>query len=50
MIVDLTDLTFCDCAGIGALIHQRIRLLEAGSALTIVNPPRMLQRLINDPM
>lgn len=47
MVVDLTGLAFCDCAGIGTLIDQQKRLLAAGGALMIVNPPRQFQRLID---
>lgn len=46
MTVDLAGLTFCDCAGIGALIEQHNRLHVAGSALMIVNPARSFRRLL----
>lgn len=46
VVVDLTDLTFCDCAGIGALVGQHHRLNAAGSALMIVDPPKSFRRLL----
>lgn len=46
LFVDLSDTTFCDCAGLTALVDEHRRLRREGVNLLIENPPRMIRRLL----
>jgi anti-anti-sigma factor len=46
IILDCSELTFIDCAGLGALIAAHKRCAEAGLQLTLVAPSRCLVRLL----
>jgi stage II sporulation protein AA (anti-sigma F factor antagonist) len=45
IFLDCSDLTFIDCAGLGALIAAHKRCAGAGLQLTLVAPSRCLVRL-----
>ena len=44
LVVDLSRVTFIDSAGLGALVGAHLRMLEAGGALRIVEPPALVGR------
>jgi anti-sigma B factor antagonist len=44
VVVDLSDITFIDSAGLGALVGAHRRMLEAGGRLRIVRPPTLVGR------
>jgi anti-anti-sigma factor len=46
VFVDLNDTTFCDCAGLTALVDEQRRLGRDGVTLVIENPPRLVRRLL----
>lgn len=46
VIVDLTALTFCDCAGLTVLLAGHHALRAEGGALIIVNPPPSTRKLL----
>jgi anti-sigma B factor antagonist len=46
VLVDLKDTTFCDCAGLTALLDEQHRLGRDGVTLVIENPPRLVRRLL----
>jgi anti-anti-sigma factor len=46
VVVDCIDLEFIDGAGLGVLLFIRDELAAEGRALAIVNPPRLLVRLL----
>ncbi|MEU0374425.1 STAS domain-containing protein [Streptomyces sp. NPDC006283] len=46
VIIDLRRLSFCDCAGLSALIAARNAARHHGTTLTFRNPPRQLARLL----
>jgi anti-anti-sigma factor len=51
VVVDMTDLTFIDCSGYGALIAARRILTDLGGSLTIQNQagqPAFLLSLLHD--
>ncbi|MGZ4790460.1 MAG: STAS domain-containing protein [Ilumatobacteraceae bacterium] len=51
VVVDMTDLTFIDCCGYGALIAARRILTDLGGSLTMRNPadqPAFLLELLHD--
>jgi anti-sigma B factor antagonist len=47
VVLDLTDLSFCDCAGLAVLIGQQHRLRQRDVAVVIESPPRLMERLIS---
>jgi anti-anti-sigma factor len=47
LVLDATGITFCDCAGLTALLDTHHRLRDAGGALAIVYPPPRLRRLFD---
>jgi len=52
IVVDMTDLTFLDCSGYGALIAARRILTDLGGSLAIRNPvgqPAHLLKLLSVP-
>jgi anti-sigma B factor antagonist len=44
VVVDLSDITFIDSAGLGALVGAHRRMLEAGGRLRVVRPPALVGR------
>jgi anti-anti-sigma factor len=46
VVVDLNNATFCDCAGLTALVDEHRRLGRDGITLVIENPPRLVRRLL----
>jgi anti-sigma B factor antagonist len=44
--LDLAGLSFCDAAGLGALVAMSRHAELAGSFLYLASPPRMLRRMI----
>jgi anti-sigma B factor antagonist len=44
--VDLSELTFIDSTGIGALVNTRVRLRESGGELRLVNPRGAVSRVL----
>ena len=46
VLVDLKDTTFCDCAGLTALVDEHRRFGGNGVTLVIENPPRLVRRLL----
>jgi anti-sigma B factor antagonist len=46
LVVDLTDVTFLDCAGLSVLVTVHNRAHAAGGWLRLANPPRQVRRLI----
>ena len=44
LVVDLSRVTFIDSAGLGTLVGAHRRMLEAGGALRIVQPPALVGR------
>ena len=46
VLVDLNDTTFCDCAGLAALVDEQGRLRREGMNLLIEDPPRLVRRLL----
>jgi anti-anti-sigma factor len=47
LVLDAARITFCDCAGLTALLAQHRRLRDGGGALAIVYPPPLLRRLLD---
>lgn len=47
VLLDLKGLTFCDCAGLGALLSAQHRLQADGRMLALHNPPRTVRRLFS---
>jgi anti-anti-sigma factor len=46
LVLDLSRVTFMDCAGIGALLAMRRRAQLAGGWMRVVNPSRPVSRII----
>lgn len=44
VVVDLSDVTFLDCCGLGALVHARLAL---GGRLTLYEPSAAVLRLLD---
>ncbi|MFG2487643.1 MULTISPECIES: STAS domain-containing protein [Streptomyces] len=47
LLVDLERVTFCDCAGLNALLAARHAALRAGRSLRITAAGRRVQRLLD---
>ncbi|MER7759695.1 STAS domain-containing protein [Streptomyces sp. NPDC097619] len=47
LLVDLTWVTFCDCAGLNALLTARNAALSAGRALHVTGASRPVKRLLD---
>ncbi|WP_405575239.1 STAS domain-containing protein [Streptomyces sp. NBC_01167] len=47
VVIDLTDLAFCDCSGIGALVAAKSSAARRGTHLTVRNIPDHLTRLLH---
>lgn len=46
VLIDLSETTFCDCAGLGSLIDARQAAMDRGATLTIVHPTEAVRRLL----
>ena len=46
VVVDLSRVTFLDCAGIGALVAGRNTAISRGHRYTVVNPQRQVRRVL----
>ncbi|MGW2587152.1 STAS domain-containing protein [Streptomyces virginiae] len=46
IVIDLTDLSFCDSAGLNALIHARQTATEHGRHISLRNPQPQFLRLL----
>ncbi|MCA2219426.1 STAS domain-containing protein [Jidongwangia harbinensis] len=46
VVVDLAQVTFLDCAGIGALVAGRNTAISRGHRYTVVNPQRLVRRVL----
>jgi anti-anti-sigma factor len=46
IVLDVPDLTFCDSAGLGALVRLHKDLLGAGGGLTVRSPTAPVRRLL----
>jgi anti-sigma B factor antagonist len=46
VVVDLTEVSFIDSSGIGALINARIRADEVGGSVYLVHPPTMVRKIL----
>ncbi|MFD4740225.1 STAS domain-containing protein [Streptomyces virginiae] len=46
IVVDLSDLSFCDSSGLNALIHARQTAAEHGRRIILRTPPPQLRRLL----
>ena len=46
VVVDLSELTFADCAGLSVLIGVRRRLTERGHTLAVTAPQPIVRRLL----
>ncbi|MFF9690332.1 STAS domain-containing protein [Streptomyces sp. NPDC014623] len=47
LCLDLTDVTFCDCAGLSALLRARSTVLRAGVGLVVEGVGPQLARLLS---
>ncbi|MFD0774475.1 STAS domain-containing protein [Streptomonospora algeriensis] len=47
MIVDLTELSFIDSVGLGALARLHRRLIRTGGAFTVIVPPGKIERIFH---
>ncbi|WP_328862827.1 STAS domain-containing protein [Streptomyces sp. NBC_00306] len=47
VVIDLGDLSFCDCSGIGALVAAKNSAARRGTHLTVRNIPDHLARLLH---
>lgn len=47
MVVDLSELSFIDSVGLGALARLHRRLARAGGALTVYVPPGKIERIFH---
>lgn len=45
--VDLTPVTFCDCAGLNAFLYAAQRTVESGGTLRLHHPPLTLARILD---
>ncbi|MFF3001039.1 STAS domain-containing protein [Streptomyces sp. NPDC057950] len=46
VILDLTDVTFCDSSGLNTLLRLRRRAQDVGGRLILAAPPRQMMRLL----
>ena len=46
VVVDCSDLTFCDSTGLNALVVARRAALERGSAVSVAAPPPAMARVL----
>ncbi|WP_051732028.1 STAS domain-containing protein [Kitasatospora phosalacinea] len=45
VIIEASDLSFCDCAGLSALLRARRRVIDTGGVFHLENPSPRLVRL-----
>ncbi len=48
LVIDMTDLSFIDSAGLGVLIHAQNRAEARGSSIVLVHPPQLVRRLLTN--
>ncbi|MGW1774874.1 STAS domain-containing protein [Streptomyces sp. NPDC002104] len=46
VVIDLTELTFCDSSGLNALLHARITAEEHGRQITLHAPNQQVTKLL----
>lgn len=46
LTVDLSELTFCGCAGLSVLLTEHSRRLAIGSSLVLASPSRQVRRIL----
>ncbi|HET6214647.1 MAG TPA: STAS domain-containing protein, partial [Micromonosporaceae bacterium] len=46
LVLDFTDVTFCDSQGIGALMAVRRRATEVGARLDVINVQSIVMRVM----
>jgi anti-anti-sigma factor len=44
--IDVSEISFCDCAGLGALITAHHTITDTGGHLRLIRPSRPVQRLL----
>ncbi|MEU9107787.1 STAS domain-containing protein [Streptomyces xanthophaeus] len=47
LLLDMRDVTFCDCAGINALLIARLAAVRAGRRLRVTAASRPVERLLH---
>ena len=47
IVLELTDLTFINSAGLGALVATHLQCRDAGRPVRVVNPPPAIERLLS---
>ncbi len=46
VVIDLTDVTFCDSVGIGTLVRAHVEAARHGTVVRISNPQRQIRRVL----
>ena len=46
VVIDLTDVTFCDSIGIGTLVRAHVEAARQGTVVRISNPQRQIRRVL----
>ncbi|MGW6691115.1 STAS domain-containing protein [Streptomyces sp. NPDC054961] len=46
IVIDLSDLTFCDSSGLNALLRARLEAVESGHTLRLAAPTHQMLRLL----
>ncbi len=46
VVVDLTDVSFCDSIGIGILVRAHVEAAQHGTVVQISNPQRQIRRVL----
>lgn len=46
VVIDLTDVTFCDSVGIGTLVRAHMEAAQHDTVLRIINPQRQVRRVL----
>nr|WSX53641.1 STAS domain-containing protein [Streptomyces sp. NBC_00974] len=46
IVIDLSDLTFCDSSGLNALLRARLEAVESGHTLRLAAPSHQMLRLL----
>jgi anti-anti-sigma factor len=46
VVIDLTDVTFCDSVGIGTLVRAHVEAARQGTVVRISNPQRQIRRVL----
>lgn len=45
VVIDLTDVSFCDSIGIGTLVRAHVEAAQHGTVVQISNPQRQIRRV-----